>query len=147
MQLTKSFLQKWLDPAVVGEEALEILQPLKEGEIEWHPVSKTVGNVANKGEDLSAPVTINPQTGLQSDKSANLMKSWLIKRKTDNQDKGTERGKKIKVEDEESEKTKVKVEEGEETKVKMEEGEKTKVKVEESEKTEVKGGKDKKTRS
>ncbi len=45
-------LTAWLDAETGKAEALELLQQNRGGELVYYPVSKDVGNVANKGAEL-----------------------------------------------------------------------------------------------
>ncbi|HEX8496830.1 MAG TPA: SOS response-associated peptidase [Actinomycetales bacterium] len=62
---------RWLDPAVKDpDEVRALLAPLPPGRFEAHPVSRAVGNVANTGPELTAPVpaselegVVDPMTG------------------------------------------------------------------------------------
>ena len=49
-------LARWLDPGAQAAELQQLLKPLGEGELDAYPVSKSVGNVRNDGEELLRPL-------------------------------------------------------------------------------------------
>jgi hypothetical protein len=57
-------------------------------QITWHPVSRDVGNVKNKSEDLHTKVDIGKDGNAinkDEEKSKNLMSKWLARAKSPDQ--------------------------------------------------------------
>ncbi|SRR5690606_16221480 len=50
---------QWLDPRIHGTELLDLLVPAAPGRLVAHPVSTAVGNVANNGPELTAPIPLS----------------------------------------------------------------------------------------
>ena len=77
-------VRMWLNPNVSGFEAVEALNANQnEGQLSWHPVSPSVGNIRNQDEGLMLKVEISScrKTKLDNQgtkKSASLMMNWLI---------------------------------------------------------------------
>jgi len=69
-------VQRWLDVEVDAEEAIENLEPIKEGQLSWHAVTRDVGSVRNHDDDLNKPVDPEKEAKANA-KGATLMSNWL----------------------------------------------------------------------
>ena len=49
-------LARWLGPGTQAAELQQLLKPLGEEELDAYPVSKSVGNARNDGEELLSPL-------------------------------------------------------------------------------------------
>ncbi len=49
-------LATWMNAETSKDDALELLQENRGGDLAYYPVSKDVGKVANKGSDLIKPI-------------------------------------------------------------------------------------------
>jgi len=67
----------WLDPEIKGLDALKVLQPVEKNEIEWYPVSKSVGSVKNQESSLCKRVALDSNTGKAMTKSDQMAKSFM----------------------------------------------------------------------
>jgi len=87
---------KWLDPTTPIKQALDLLEPVHEGDLGWHPVSGEVGNVKHQELDLIRPATpLNENKKVVSKASVNLMTNWLKKRPLEDSSKDTQNKKKM----------------------------------------------------
>ncbi|MDP9823875.1 SOS response-associated peptidase [Nocardioides massiliensis] len=59
MLVEREHRDQWLDPRVSGNDLLGLLVPAAPGRLVAHPVSPAVGNVANNGPELTAPIPIS----------------------------------------------------------------------------------------
>lgn len=92
-------VQRWLDPKIQPFEAIKQLEPIREDQISFHPVSGDVGNVRNKGTGLAKRVELN-KSGTAMKKEAGLMSKWLsnANKKKNSQDDDEKDFKRIKIE-------------------------------------------------
>lgn len=90
--LADSSLLSWLT-CTSSQEALQLLPLPTEQDIQWHPVSRDVGNVRNQGLDLMKKAEENLQlqvpkkTPAATAGSKSLMANWLKRSSTEDKDK------------------------------------------------------------
>ena len=56
--LSKEMEKLWLDPALAKDDVLQMLVPYDDGQMDAYPVSKKVGNVRERGEELIDKISL-----------------------------------------------------------------------------------------